>query len=97
MRDDFVIVLRVLSKEEIQAYAAATQVLRGTSGVGVMASARRADHGVAERRRNRSDADRDHDDEGGRRHHRSHRYKDDEEQDEEDWDREREAQAAPAR
>lgn len=28
-RDDFVIVLRVLSKEEIQAYAAATQVLRG--------------------------------------------------------------------
>ncbi|ATY61115.1 zinc finger dhhc domain containing [Cordyceps militaris] len=27
-RDDFVIVLRVLSKEEIQAYAAATQVLR---------------------------------------------------------------------
>lgn len=30
VRDDFVIVLRVLSKEEIQAYAAATQVLRGT-------------------------------------------------------------------
>lgn len=30
-RDDFVIVLRVLDKEEIQAYAAATQVLRGTS------------------------------------------------------------------
>ncbi|KAK1986728.1 hypothetical protein LZ30DRAFT_253885 [Colletotrichum cereale] len=29
VRDDFVIVLRVLSKEEIQAYAAATQVLRG--------------------------------------------------------------------
>lgn len=29
LRDDFVIVLRVLSKEEIQAYAAATQVLRG--------------------------------------------------------------------
>lgn len=29
IRDDFVIVLRVLSKEEIQAYAAATQVLRG--------------------------------------------------------------------
>ncbi|TWU75238.1 hypothetical protein ED733_005679 [Metarhizium rileyi] len=28
VRDDFVIVLRVLSKEEIQAYAAATQVLR---------------------------------------------------------------------
>ncbi|KAH0495584.1 hypothetical protein TgHK011_009123 [Trichoderma gracile] len=28
LRDDFVIVLRVLSKEEIQAYAAATQVLR---------------------------------------------------------------------
>ena len=31
VRDDFVIVLRVLSKEEIQAYAAATQVLRGLS------------------------------------------------------------------
>lgn len=30
VRDDFVIVLRVLSKDEIQAYAAATQVLRGT-------------------------------------------------------------------
>lgn len=29
VRDDFVIVLRVLDKEEIQAYAAATQVLRG--------------------------------------------------------------------
>ncbi|PHH65544.1 hypothetical protein CDD80_1009 [Ophiocordyceps camponoti-rufipedis] len=29
VRDDFVIVLRVLSTEEIQAYAAATQVLRG--------------------------------------------------------------------
>ena len=29
VRDDFVIVLRVLSKEEIQTYAAATQVLRG--------------------------------------------------------------------
>jgi len=29
VRDDFVIVLRVLSKEEIQAYAAATTVLRG--------------------------------------------------------------------
>lgn len=29
VRDDFVIVLRVLSKEEIQAYADATQVLRG--------------------------------------------------------------------
>lgn len=31
VRDDFVIVLRVLSKEDIQAYASATQVLRGTS------------------------------------------------------------------
>ncbi|RNJ53878.1 hypothetical protein D7B24_001235 [Verticillium nonalfalfae] len=29
VRDDFVIVLRVLSKEEIQAYASATQILRG--------------------------------------------------------------------
>jgi hypothetical protein len=29
VRDDFVIVLRVLSKEEIQTYAAATQTLRG--------------------------------------------------------------------
>ncbi|KAK4137034.1 hypothetical protein BT67DRAFT_347634, partial [Trichocladium antarcticum] len=31
VRDEFVIVLRVLSKEEIQAYAAATATLRGTS------------------------------------------------------------------
>jgi hypothetical protein len=31
VRDDFVIVLRVLSKEEIQAYATATQQLRGRS------------------------------------------------------------------
>lgn len=32
VRDDFVIVLRVLDKTEIQAYAAATQVLRGMLG-----------------------------------------------------------------
>jgi hypothetical protein len=33
LRDDFVIVLRVLSKEEIQTYANATQVLRGKTNM----------------------------------------------------------------
>ncbi|KAM0283495.1 hypothetical protein ACHAQH_002446 [Verticillium albo-atrum] len=36
VRDDFVIVLRVLSKEEIQAYALATQQLRGKSTIGII-------------------------------------------------------------
>ncbi|OAA72136.1 hypothetical protein ISF_01209 [Cordyceps fumosorosea ARSEF 2679] len=58
-RDDFVIVLRVLSKEEIQAYAAATQVLRERR--------RTRDRPDREQeRRHRQDDD-------SSRHHRSHR------------------------
>ncbi|XP_044721582.1 uncharacterized protein HRG_04497 [Hirsutella rhossiliensis] len=75
VRDDFVIVLRVLSKEEIQAYASATQVLRE----------RRRNKSDGDR-----EQDRDQDDEGSRRHHRSHRHKDEDEQDGEEKDRERE-------
>ncbi|KAJ6779374.1 hypothetical protein PWT90_07937 [Aphanocladium album] len=64
-RDDFVIVLRVLSKEEIQAYAAATQVLRE----------RRRNREDLDR-----DAERkpDYDDDNDR-HHRRHRRHDDNE------------------
>lgn len=75
-RDDFVIVLRVLSKEEIQAYAAATQVLRGTLYGILHARWLTVD---AERRRTREDAD--HDPEHKHRHgddsdhpHRHHRH-----------------------
>ncbi|KAG6010466.1 hypothetical protein E4U21_006468 [Claviceps maximensis] len=80
VRDDFVIVLRVLSKEEIQAYAAATQVLR---------ERRRNKH---EGGRDR-DSDRDRsidEDEGGEdaeRHRRHRRSRDSEEGDEEGRDR----------
>ncbi|KAH6604124.1 hypothetical protein Trco_007570 [Trichoderma cornu-damae] len=51
LRDDFVIVLRVLSKEEIQAYAAATQVLRERR--------RNKESGEHDSDRDRSDRDRD--------------------------------------
>lgn len=85
VRDDFVIVLRVLSKEEIQAYASATQVLRE----------RRRDRGGAggddedkekEREKDKDD-DRDYDDDGRRRRrHRRHHGEDDDD----DYRRERE-------
>ncbi|ETS00102.1 hypothetical protein M419DRAFT_84013 [Trichoderma reesei RUT C-30] len=64
LRDDFVIVLRVLSKEEIQAYAAATQVLR--------------DYGREYDREYDRDYDREYDDDRGRRaSHRHRRHRDD--------------------
>ncbi|XWX02164.1 hypothetical protein V2A60_010197 [Cordyceps javanica] len=58
-RDGFVIVLRVLSKEEIQAYAAATQILRE----------RRRDREDPDREQER----RRHDDDDSPRHHRRNR------------------------
>ncbi|CAH0017735.1 unnamed protein product [Clonostachys rhizophaga] len=75
VRDDFVIVLRVLNKEEIQAYASATQVLR--------------DRRRNARERDREGNDDDSSDDT-RRGNRSHRRGDDESSDEtEDRDRER--------
>ncbi|KAG5998632.1 hypothetical protein E4U54_002145 [Claviceps lovelessii] len=79
VRDDFVIVLRVLSKEEIQAYAAATQVLR---------ERRRKKH-EGDRDRE-SDRDRSMDDDNGgedaERHRRHRRSRDSEEGNEEGRD-----------
>ncbi|KND89923.1 hypothetical protein TOPH_05450 [Tolypocladium ophioglossoides CBS 100239] len=89
VRDDFVIVLRVLSKEEIQAYAAATQVLRE----------RRRNKGDEDRDRDRErgrekdgdrENDRDQDGDGGRRHNRHHhRHREDDEEEVDDKDRDR--------
>ncbi|KAJ4263762.1 hypothetical protein NW762_005795 [Fusarium torreyae] len=76
VRDDFVIVLRVLSKEEIQAYASATQVLR---------ERRRRDEDGGD-----TDRDRDRDDEDRKKHHRHRRHRDDDSSDYEDKDRDRE-------
>ncbi|KAF4335833.1 hypothetical protein FBEOM_10301 [Fusarium beomiforme] len=75
VRDDFVIVLRVLSKEEIQAYASATQVLRERR--------RRDDDGGD------TDRDRDRDEDDRRRHHRHRRHREDDSSDYEDKDRDR--------
>ncbi|KAI1069544.1 hypothetical protein LB507_008518 [Fusarium sp. FIESC RH6] len=74
VRDDFVIVLRVLSKEEIQAYASATQVLRERR--------RRDEDG--------GDTDRDREDDDRKRHHRHRRHREDDSSDYEDKDRDRE-------
>ncbi|TQN66743.1 hypothetical protein CSHISOI_08706 [Colletotrichum shisoi] len=79
VRDDFVIVLRVLSKEEIQAYAAATQVLR---------ERRREEAGKDRDRDHERGRDRDGEDDD-RRKHRHHRREDGDD-DRHDEDRERE-------
>jgi hypothetical protein len=77
VRDDFVIVLRVLSKEEIQAYASATQVLR---------ERRRRDEDGGD-----TDRDRGRDDDDRKRHHRHRRHReDDDSSDYEGKDRDRE-------
>ncbi|KAI9163333.1 hypothetical protein HJFPF1_04940 [Paramyrothecium foliicola] len=81
VRDDFVIVLRVLSKEEIQAYASATQVLRERRRNG------EDGHKGRERDHDRDD-DRDYDDDDGRRH-RHHRHRDDDDGDAADREQER--------
>ncbi|PKS09411.1 hypothetical protein jhhlp_004026 [Lomentospora prolificans] len=91
VRDDFVIVLRVLSKEEIQAYAAATTVLRERrrkeyeKSKGRDVSDEEVDDDRRRPRRHRERDDRDDDVDGGeddreRRHRRHRRY--DEEEDE---------------
>ncbi|KAH7316507.1 hypothetical protein B0I35DRAFT_433258 [Stachybotrys elegans] len=103
VREDFVIVLRVLSKEEIQAYASATQVLRGKSAYRYDGSSpankpkerrRNGDDGDKSRDRGRDrdrdrDYDRDYEEDSGRRSHRHHRYKEDDNDDTEDRDRDR--------
>ncbi|KAG5922623.1 hypothetical protein E4U42_005418 [Claviceps africana] len=75
VRDDFVIVLRVLSKEEIQAYAAATQVLR---------ERRRNKHDEDKDRDENRDRSIDADDDGedAERHRRHRRPRDGDEGDE---------------
>jgi len=78
LRDDFVIVLRVLSKEEIQAYAAATATLRE----------RRRKEYEAEHRDSKYDEERDEDDDR-RRKHRQHRRDRDDVDDRRDRDRPR--------
>ncbi|KAL2016455.1 hypothetical protein VTK56DRAFT_3506 [Thermocarpiscus australiensis] len=78
VRDDFVIVLRVLSKEEIQAYAAATATLR--------------ERRRKELEREMRDAEVDHgrdDDDDKRRRHRQHRRDRDDHDDRRERDRER--------
>ncbi|KAI9641809.1 hypothetical protein NHQ30_009669 [Ciborinia camelliae] len=67
-RDDFVIVLRVLSREEIQAYATATQQIRAAREEEEDRSHRRARRDA--RRRNR-DRDRDRGEHVRSRHHHS--------------------------
>ncbi|KAK5991004.1 hypothetical protein PT974_09279 [Cladobotryum mycophilum] len=91
VRDDFVIVLRVLSKEEIQTYASATQVLRERR--------RNKENGDRDRDRDQEydrsyeEYEQEFDEDRGRRNsHHHRRHKDDEEGAAEDWteDRERE-------
>lgn len=102
IRDEFVIVLRVLSKEEIQAYAAATQVLRGKQYFVHCPSSHSVTNLVIERRRARGGADEDDKkeekkddkkdddrdrDEDARRRRRHRRHHDDD--DDSDYARER--------
>jgi hypothetical protein len=99
VRDDFVIVLRVLSKEEIQAYAAATATLRGRFpafgvaglerqlGINMTCTERRKKEYEREMRGEAEpddDRDRDgEDDDEKKRRHRQHRR----DKDEDDHDR----------
>ncbi|KAK2608446.1 hypothetical protein QQS21_003015 [Conoideocrella luteorostrata] len=102
VRDDFVIVLRVLSREEIVAYAAATQVLRERRRNKNNGDKDREDDRGRERERGH-DADRDQDNDGSEdteRHHRHRRHRDNEgmegrereKEREKDKDRDREAE-----
>ncbi|KAI2617113.1 hypothetical protein GGR54DRAFT_213225 [Hypoxylon sp. NC1633] len=68
VRDDFVIVLRVLSKEEIQAYATATAQIR---------EAKRKEIEKDQKGERDHDNDRDRSDEEKRTHRRRHEYDDD--------------------
>lgn len=88
VREDFVIVLRVLSKEEIQAYAAATQVLRERRRRKNDGNKERDDERDRERERPVDDDD-DEVENGERRHHRRRR-RDSDEVDGEGGDKDRE-------
>lgn len=77
LRDDFVIVLRVLSKEEIQAYATATAQLREKRRKQLLERGEVDDYDNRERDREREDEER----------RRRHRYRDDDERRERDRDR----------
>ncbi|ODA83342.1 hypothetical protein RJ55_01855 [Drechmeria coniospora] len=77
VRDDFVIVLRVLGKEEIQEYAAATQILR-----------ERRRH-KTEGDDDDDDDDDQKEDDGVRRQHRLHRHREEEEEEVDGRDRHR--------
>ncbi|KAH6647090.1 hypothetical protein BKA67DRAFT_663437 [Truncatella angustata] len=79
VRDDFVIVLRVLSKEEIQAYATATAQLR---------EMRRKEHERDQGDRDSDDRGRERDEEDRRRRHR-HRREEEEGARDRDADRDR--------
>ncbi|KDN72340.1 hypothetical protein CSUB01_00023 [Colletotrichum sublineola] len=85
VRDDFVIVLRVLSKEEIQAYAAATQVLRERRRE---ESGKDRDRGDRDRDYDRG-RDRDGDDDDRRRHRHYRREEGDDDRYDDDRDRDR--------
>lgn len=82
VRDDFVIVLRVLSKEEIQAYATATAQLRE-----MRRKEYEKEHGDRDRD---SDRGRDRDDEEHRKRHRHRRDRDDDDTQDRDRDDDRE-------
>jgi len=75
VRDDFVIVLRVLSKEEIQAYVAATATLRERRKKEYEREVRGEAEYDEDRDRNR---DEEEDDDKKKRHRQHHRDKDDE-------------------
>ncbi|KAK4178870.1 hypothetical protein QBC36DRAFT_181457 [Triangularia setosa] len=85
VRDDFVIVLRVLSKEEIQAYADATAKLRERRRKEYEAEKgkdddKEEDDDKKRRHRQHSRRDRDDDDRRDRDRHRSHRYESDDDE-----------------
>lgn len=94
VRDDFVIVLRVLSREEIEAYTTATAQLRGIAQpfllLYMLDRRRWLTVSTIEMRRQEYDKDgrhnHDRDDDDWRRHHR-HRHDRDGEDDERDRDR----------
>ncbi|EQB57938.1 hypothetical protein CGLO_01871 [Colletotrichum gloeosporioides Cg-14] len=91
VRDDFVIVLRVLSKEEIQAYAAATQVLRERRREEAGKDRDRDHDRERDRERDRDhDRGRDRDEDDDRRRHYRHHRRDDGDDDRYDEERDRE-------
>ncbi|KAG7291781.1 hypothetical protein NEMBOFW57_001801 [Staphylotrichum longicolle] len=96
VRDDFVIVLRVLSKEEIQAYAAATATLRERRKKEYEREMRGGDADYDEDRDRDRDRDREpEDDDDKKRRHRQHRRdKEEDDRDRRDRDRHRRRQGS---